>query len=365
MKVLMTADAVGGVWTYALELCNALADHGVEFVLATIGPAPTAAQRERVGELRNVHLEHASLKLEWMEQPWADVEKVGRWLLDLATRENVDLVHLNGYAHAVLPWRRPVLVVAHSCVCSWWEAVHGHAAPTEWNPYRHVVGAGLHAAQLVIAPTAAFLATLESHYGALTRASVIRNARTAPPAREGNSRLPIVMACGRVWDEAKNFQVLDAAARGLSWPVYVAGEGTSPDGRECTLSNLNCLGSLPANEMAMWLDRAEIFVHPARYEPFGLAVLEAAMHACALVLSDVPTLRELWDGAALFADPHDPIALRQRVHSLIDNPGQRAALARAALQRAERYQPHTMGKAYLEVYRDLLQQRGSKERAVA
>jgi glycogen synthase len=365
MKVLMTADAVGGVWTYALELCNAVADHGVEFVLATMGPAPSAAQRERVSQLRNVRVEHAPLKLEWMEQPWADVEQAGRWLLDLAARENVDLVHLNGYAHAVLPWRRPVLVVAHSCVCSWWEAVHGRAAPREWEVYRDVVDAGLHAAQLVIAPTAAFLATLESHYGALLRGSVIRNARTAPPAREGNKRMPIVMACGRVWDEAKNFQVLDAAARKLSWPVYVAGERTSPDGRACALSHLHCLGSLPAGEMATWLDRAEIFAHPARYEPFGLAVLEAAMHACALVLSDVPTLRELWDGAALFADPHDPIALRRQMQSLIDEPDQRAALACAALQRAQRYQPPTMGKAYLEAYRDLLQQRGTKERAVA
>ena len=38
----------------------------------------------------------------------------------------------------------------------------------------------------------------------------------------------------------------------------------------------------------------------ALYEPFGLAVLEAAQAGCALVLSDIPTFRELWDGAALF-----------------------------------------------------------------
>ena len=31
---------------------------------------------------------------------------------------------LNAYVHAALPFGRPVLVVAHSCVTSWWRAVH-------------------------------------------------------------------------------------------------------------------------------------------------------------------------------------------------------------------------------------------------
>ena len=43
-----------------------------------------------------------------------------------------------------------------------------------------------------------------------------------------------------------------------------------------------------------------IFVSVSRYEPFGLAVLEAAHAGCALVLSDIPTFRELWQGAASF-----------------------------------------------------------------
>ena len=49
--------------------------------------------------------------------------------------------------------------------------------------------------------------------------------------------------------------------------------------------------------------RTAVFVSPALYEPFGLAVLEAAQAGCALVLSDIPTFRELWDGVALFVAP--------------------------------------------------------------
>jgi hypothetical protein len=36
-KVLMTADTVGGVWTYALELAAGLGEHGVEVAIATMG----------------------------------------------------------------------------------------------------------------------------------------------------------------------------------------------------------------------------------------------------------------------------------------------------------------------------------------
>ena len=44
MKILMTADTVGGVWTYALELAGALAPHGVEVALATMGRRLSSAQ---------------------------------------------------------------------------------------------------------------------------------------------------------------------------------------------------------------------------------------------------------------------------------------------------------------------------------
>ena len=37
-SVLMTADAVGGVWTYAMELCAALGGRGVRVALVVMGP---------------------------------------------------------------------------------------------------------------------------------------------------------------------------------------------------------------------------------------------------------------------------------------------------------------------------------------
>src|SRR5688500_5982965 len=115
-RVLMTADTVGGVWTYALELIRALEPHGYQVLLATMGRAVSAEQSSELRELTNVELAESTYKLEWMDDPWRDVEAAGKWLLSLERDFQPDLIHLNGYAHGSLPWNAPVLNVGHSCV---------------------------------------------------------------------------------------------------------------------------------------------------------------------------------------------------------------------------------------------------------
>src|SRR5947209_4436730 len=134
MRVLMTADTVGGVWTYVMDLARALDPHGVEVVLATMGARASADQRAAAHACRNVRLIESDYKLEWMQSPWEDVERAGDWLLELEHRFAPDLVHLNGYVHAALPWSASVLVVGHSCVRSWFTAVKG-SVPAEWDEY--------------------------------------------------------------------------------------------------------------------------------------------------------------------------------------------------------------------------------------
>ena len=67
----------------------------------------------------------AEFALEWMDEPWDDVARAGDWLLALEERDRPDVVHLNGYVHGAAALSRPCLVAAHSCVLSWWAAVHG------------------------------------------------------------------------------------------------------------------------------------------------------------------------------------------------------------------------------------------------
>jgi len=366
MKVLMTVDAVGGVWTYALELSRALAHHDVHVALACMGPAPSESQLASVHALPNVTLSWCDCKLEWMNDPWQDVDRAGDWLLRLAARERPDIVQVNGYVHAALPWQRPVICVAHSCVYSWWQAVHRCEPPPEWQSYRERVSAGLDRADCIIAPTHAFLGSIAQLYRPTTRAHVIHNARTlGNSTRPTHQRLPVIFACGRAWDRAKGIDVLDAAARDLPWRGYVAGPAADPDGVPVRLQSLRTLGTLSADELDIWLRRAAIFAHPARYEPFGLAVLEAALGGCALVLADVPTLRELWQDAALFVPVDDAWTMRRTLQRLIANPDCVAVLGSASWARAQRYRPQIMAAKYFSLYRELLAETRHRPREVA
>ena len=352
-KILMTADTVGGVWTYALDLCRALAPHGVEVALATMGAPPRDDQRRQVEDLTNVRLHGSAFKLEWMRDPWDDVRRSGEWLLEIEGDFQPDVVHLNGYAHGSLPWNAPVLVVGHSCVCSWWQAVRGEPAPTSWDEYRRAVTEGLHSADRVAVPSAAMGSALHRHYGPLPRTTVIPNGRDPTAYRTAAAKEPFVLCAGRLWDEAKNLAALDQAAPHLPWPVYCAGEKQNPDGGDAAARNVRALGRLDEAELAGWFARAAVYALPARYEPFGLSALEAALSGCALVLGDIDSLREVWGDAAEFVPPDDGGALLAALRRLIESPDRLAEMAQRAYERASLYTPQRMAEGYLQAYADV------------
>src|SRR5438105_1870613 len=125
MRVLMTADAVGGVWTYVLELTEGLGEHDVEVVLALLGPPPTPEQRRELARSSLAGWAYRGFALEWMADAGADLDHTAWWLLELCDATRPDLLHLNGYGVAAAPTAVPKLVVGHSCVLSWHEAVRG------------------------------------------------------------------------------------------------------------------------------------------------------------------------------------------------------------------------------------------------
>jgi glycosyltransferase involved in cell wall biosynthesis len=342
----MTADAVGGVWTFALELATGLAGHGTETALVVLGPPPGAAQLAEAAAIPRLEVLVPGLDLEWRDR--AALGAAGaRRLRALARAFRPDLVHINGFREAACGWDAPVLLAAHSCVRSWWRACRGGEPPAaEWGAYLAGVQAGLRAADAVVAPTAAFLAELTLLYGPLPPAGAIHNGRQLDiPTVE---RRPVVLAAGRLWDEAKGLADLAAVAGRLPWPVLAAGDpGAEPPG------GISHLGELPSDRLLRHMAGAEIFAAPARYEPFGLSILEAAMAGAALVLGDLPSLRELWDGAARFVPPGDREALRAALLALIGDDPARRALQKAARRRARAYSRARMVESYLALYAEL------------
>lgn len=346
----MSVDGVGGIWTYAVELCRALQKLGFHINLAYTGPTLTPWQREQLAHLPLVQLHEKTFGPEITDH---ETEEAGEWLLSLAHRTASELVHLNGYTYAHLPWHVPTVVVAHSCVCSWWEAVKGEEIEGEvWKQHRRNVRKKLNAVDRIVTPTQAMLDTLRHYYGDLPKAQVIPTACLGDPFYQRPKEEFLFCAAPRS-NEAKNVMALERIASRLSWPVHLASDPDADRGRRV---NVVYEGEMPREELAERLSRAAIYALPAFYEPFGFTILEAALSQCALVVGDLPTLRELWGEAALYVDPYDDDAIAATLQQLIDNPKRCREMGHRAWIRALDFSPSHMATQYFHLYQSMLEE---------
>lgn len=353
-RALLTADAVGGVWQYSLDLARGLSRLGVETVLALMGPSASEEQQAAAAAVPGLELIDTGLALDWLAEDSASVARAGQGIARLAKAAGADLVQLNTAALAAeAEFDMPLVVVHHSCVATWWQAVNGTKLPEDFAWRTNLVARGLEAADAVVAPTAAFGAMVRSCYGLAEAPHVVHNGRT-PLVTRCSAPHDFVFTAGRLWDEGKNLETLDAAAAGLGVPVRAAGPLKGPNGAEVMFDNIHCLGALGEEELARWLSARPVFVSAALYEPFGLAVLEAAAAGCALILSDIPTFRELWDGVATFIPPRDERAFTDAIGALVGDDFERAVQGRAAKERASLYTPDAMAAQMAAIYRRLL-----------
>lgn len=351
MKILMTLDAVGGVWQHALDLGQGLRDQGASVVLAGLGPLPDARQMAMAQSLGPI--EWGDAPLDWLARSPEELRPVAPWLDELAARHSPDVLHLNLPTQAMgLTCGLPVLAMSHSCLATWFAAVRGSDVPPDLAWHRDATANGLAAADLVVAPSQSHAEALCRSYDLRLAPMVVPNVSRAAPLP--GPRRPCIVAVGRWWDAGKNGAVLDLAAKHCDWPVQMIGALDGPDGARLVLSHACPSGSLSHADTLQAIGQAGIFCAPSVYEPFGLAVLEAARAGVPLVLSDIPTFREIWDGAAVFFSPEDSGDLAATLNALAQDGGRRSNLGRAAQRRASRLTPRTQMDAMWDLYRQLV-----------
>src|SRR5260370_4322250 len=361
MRILVTADTVGGVWTYSRELVTGLLRLGARVTLVSFGDLPTAGQTRWMESIhgRDFDYRPTVFKLEWMQDSAADMKASSGYLLGVIRETEPDLLHFNQFYYGALDCGLPRVVVAHSDVVSWWAAVHGQEPPkTSWsNWYRDVVARGLDGATAVIAPSQWMLDQVQRQYLKPHRASVIYNGRTPALFNAYLTKEERIVAAGRLWDVAKNAGIFLRAD--MPAPVSIVGADHSseqPDKLFAVQKNtkVHLQSQQDERQMAQIHARSAIYAAPSQYQPYGLAPVEAALSRCALVASDIPSFRELWQDAAVFFRNNDPQDLRRALEPLVHDPLLRHQCANLAYTHARRkFTAERMVSEYLELYRTL------------
>ncbi|HVP64535.1 MAG TPA: glycosyltransferase family 4 protein [candidate division Zixibacteria bacterium] len=362
MRILVTTDTIGGVWTYTRELVAGLARRGVEVMLVSFGEIASRDQTEWLEGLTGVEYRPTAFRLEWMQESEDDLLESAVYLQDLIEEWRPDMLHLNQFCYGVLDSALPKLVVAHSDVVSWWQNVKGEEPPpSEWfRRYRQIVRDGLHGSGVVIAPSRWMLAEVQRNFGPLPRTRVIYNGRTPSQFTPHMKKEDLVVTVGRLWDAGKQSNLLLELEP--STRVCIAGCGEHPDPalrhsgiQNKSASHIELRERQTERQIQLLLGRAAIYVATSKYEPFGLAALEAALSRCALVMNDIPSHREIWGDAALYFRANDAGSLRRLIRDLSEDRVLRTSYANLACLRArEMYSAENMVGQYLALYARLL-----------
>jgi glycogen synthase len=357
MRILLTTDTFGGVWTFTKELTTELLKRGHAVALVSFGRQPSHEQQTWCASLHLAHGDNfqftaSNAPLEWMEKNEFVFKQGAGVLFNVARHFRPDLLHTNQFCFGALTLDIPKLITAHTDVLSWAHACRPRGLEDcRWlRQYRSLITHGLHGCDALVTPTRWMATALLQHYKSLPLCYVVPNGRKLS-APQGQMRSLQAMTVGRLWDEAKNIEVLRNVNSPV--PIYVAGErqrGESVVPKQMGRAIL--LGALPESSLMSLFARSSIYIATSIYEPFGLAPLEAALCGCAVVANDIPSLREVWGDAALYFNGAH--SLSTVLHQLNRDPRRLSHLRQQAFLRASELTAERMTNGYEEIYWSLL-----------
>ncbi len=361
MHVLVTTDTLSGVWTYTQELVTGLSGRGVQVTLVSFGDIPLPQQTSWMDSLPGLDFRPTAFRLDWMQGGAQDFRESSAYLTALIEEGRPDRLHLNQLCYGDLPVDTPRVVVAHGDFVTWWNSVHGHEPKeSRWlRWYRNTIAQGLLRADVVVAPSVWMLDTIRSCYVRPRRDAVIYNGRNPVQFNPYVSKEESVLAVGRMWDAGKQVHLLTQHAHPL--PLCIVREDApvtevrTPIRADVKLEiddvKVALRGPQTETQLRALYSRASIYVATSRYEPFGMAALEAAFSRCAIVANDISSYREIWGEAALYFRANDSDSLACVIRRLHEEPGLCRHYAIRAYQRArECFTARRMVDEYLRLY---------------
>jgi len=368
MHVLVTADTLSPVWTYTRELVTGLITRGLRVTLVSFGEVPLPEQTSWMDSLHGLEYRPTAFRLDWMQEGEWDFADSTAYLAAVVRELQPDLLHLNQMSYGNLAVDVPRVVVAHSDLIGWWKAVHGQEPKSSrWlRWYREAITCGLAAANTVVAPSRWMLGNLRSCYLRPQNEAVIYHGRNPIFFNPFVSKDDSVLTVGRLMDAGKQVSLLTQHTH--PFPVCIVGAEDSVSAPKVPIRadvkvatddlRVALRGPQTESQMRTLYSRSAIYAATSRYEPHGMAPLEAALSRCAIIANDIPPFREIWEDAALYFRANDASSLAATIRRLSEHKDLCQGYANRAYRRArERFTAKHMIDQYLQLYSDIREAR--------
>ncbi len=367
MHVLITSDTLNGNWTYTRELVSGLVTRGLRVTLVSFGEIPLPEHTAWMDRLQGLAYHPTAFRLDWMQEGQQHFDDASAYLCSLVKETRPDVFHS---CYGALPVAVPRVVVAHGDMVPWWKAVHGRepkdSAWLRW--YKQIIARGLSEASAVVAPSEWMLNTIRATYSGSARETVIHHGRNPILFNPYVAKEDSVLAVGRLLDPAKQVNLLTQQTQPVPVAIVTDGDDAvdaafrTPVRAQVKFADgdagVSLKGPQSEAEMRLLYSRAALFAGTYRYDPSGMAILEAALSRCTLILNDIPSLREIWGPAAVYFRTNESESLAEAVRILTADVQLRRNFANRAFQRArECFNAHRMTDNYIQLYRSVAAQK--------
>ena len=137
---------------------------------------------------------------------------------------------------------------------------------------------------------------------------------------------PFCLFAGTMTQPRKNVPRLIEAAKKYGFPLKLAGNTGNEKSKEHLMSlighaaNIEVLGFVSDEELSSLYNRAKVFALPSINEGVGLVALEAAMHGCNIVITNLGGPKEYYrEGTAELVDPYNIDSIGQAIMRALED----------------------------------------------
>lgn len=324
----------GGIGRYVRGLARALPRAGVDVHAFAAGPRPDGIDAEYTDLGRPT----GPLRYE----AWHKLRRP-------AIKAPGDVVHATSLA-VPPPGERPLVVTVHDLV---FLRMPEHL--TARGVAFHRRGLALSKDATVVVPTAYGRDDLATEGFDVERIHVASHGvDPPPPPTPSPERPPYLLFVGTLEPRKGVHDVLDAhaalRARHPELELVLSGPPGWGEPPDVDRPGVVAVGNLGDTDLDVLYRGAVALAHPARYEGFGLTLVEAMARGCPVVCTDAACLPEVTGGAATLVPVGDVDALAGALEAVLTDDDRRAAMADAGRRRAAHFTWERSAAAHRAAY---------------